>query len=426
MDEIIAEYIKGRDNWCVVNGNPHRHEIGDFILRWATAGSPSRTILITGPCDRPFKSFLEKHNIEWIKLESLKGERLHPLINYSRSLNLPMPTLGGQNVERADLYLMGTALLEGDMENFLYQFPKHLATAIGEILEVSLLKKQYSIHQGRPDIICADANDNVCIIEIKRGELRRSHIGQLIEYFRPKDPELSGARLILLLNSANEQVAETLKEIDLEVCIYNYKTLVSAMFEEGYSPLRRENYLQTTGTIPISESLLQAPSWKREFLEGFRNLLPSHLVDELSVKFDYKPPKKLRVGRTSDDYTVLYVASNAGRLEFGLPIIHRLLMAGVPIDVMNTKGPAVFLSRGGQVPNITIEVKANNALEWIAFYHEEFFDAFEHYNDGLDQDVINAVLLHFGATIQDSNASKLQATGECLGGNACVYCMAHN
>jgi hypothetical protein len=99
-----------------------------------------------------------------------------------------------------------------------------------------------------------------------------------------------------------------------------------------------------------------------------------------------------------------------------------MLLAGVPIEVMKTKGPAVFLSRGGQVPNITIEVKANDSLEWLAVYQEEFVDALEHYTEGLAQSVINDVLLHLGATIQDSNASKLQATGNCLRGRNCEYC----
>lgn len=328
----------------------------------------------------------------------------------------------GQRVERADLLRMGTALLEGDMENFLYDHPEYLAQAIGEDLKVTPIDRQYSIQQGRPDIICSDSDDRVCVIECKRGELRRSHLGQLIEYCRPDDPRINGARLILLLNSANSHMVEILKSVDLEVCVYHYEELVTAMIQEGYSPHRREGFSPTTDTRLLSKSLDEAPSWKAEFIRGFRELLPNHLIDELSVKYDYKPAKKLRVARSINDFTVLYVASNAGLLEFGLPIIHRMLLAGVPIEVMKTKGPAVFLSRGGQVPNITIEVKAIDALEWITVYQEEFLDALEHYTEGLDQSVINNVLLHLGATIQDSNASKLQATGKCLVGRKCGYC----
>ncbi len=81
-----------------------------------------------------------------------------------------------------------------------------------------------------------------------------------------------------------------------------------------------------------------------------------------------------------------------------------MLLAGVPIEVMKTKGPVVFLSRGSQVPNITIEVKANDAIEWLALYQESFADALEHYTEGLDQSVINAILLHLGATIQNCNS----------------------
>jgi len=341
---------------------------------------------------------------------------------YSDSLSFALPALGGESVERADLIRMGTALLEGDMENFVYRHPRYLATAIGEEMEARLIDRQYSIRWGRPDLLCTDANNRVCVVECKRGELRRSHLGQLIEYCRPNDSRLTGARLILLLNSANGHVVNILKSVGVEVCVYGYKDLVEAMIEEGYCPTRRESFTPTTGMRPLSEALDEASSWKAEFIGGFRELLSTHLLDELSVKYDYKSAKKLRIARSVDDFTVLYVASNGGRLEFGLPIIHRMLLAGVPIEVMRTKGPAVFLSRGGQVPNITIEVKANDALEWLALRQESFVDALEHYTEGLDQPVINAVLLHLGATIQDSNASKLQATGTCLRGEACEYC----
>jgi len=73
MEELVKRHLRDIESWCVVNGAPHRHELGDFILRWAMAGSPSRTVLVTGPCDRPFEGFLETHGIEWVRLKEIEG-----------------------------------------------------------------------------------------------------------------------------------------------------------------------------------------------------------------------------------------------------------------------------------------------------------------------------------------------------------------
>lgn len=343
---------------------------------------------------------------------------------FSPSLSMDIPPLGEPEAVRHDLLDLGTALLEEDMEDFLCKFPHRLSDALDESMSLASISRQFSISQGRPDIIAKDAYGHPCVIECKRGPLRRSHLGQLIEYFRPNHGVLAGARLILLLNSANSTLVEKLKFVGIQVNAYSYQSVVKAMVEEGYEPISRNRGQMGSGAFPLDGDLEPEPmtAWKRGFLSGLKAILPPSLHEVLSIQTAYKPEKKVRVSRRIDDLSVLYVASNAGRVEFGLPLIHHFLLAGVPIQVMKTKGPAVFLSKGGRVPTITIELKADAAVHWLGTFRDAFIHGIENFDEGLDPAVITHVLRHLGATIQDSNASKLQASGVCQSGPECPYC----
>lgn len=409
-------------HWTIVHGRPHRHEFGEFILRWALAGCPSGTLLLTGPSDRPVGPFLKANGIEWHQVETLNSLAIRPAIQYSSRLGLPIPSLGEPDVERHDLLKLGTALLEEDMEVFLFSNPARLSEALGEAVTMTDLSRQFSIEGGRPDIVATDSDNKTCTIECKRGPLRRSYVGQLIEYFRPEHPTLADSRLILLLNSANPEVISAIRRVGIEIRVLSYAQLVDAMQTDGFHPQQRASFSGSSGMMSLNEEVPGLNEWKANFLSQLRVMIPEETQGTLLVKADYAHAKKIRLSRLDDDHTVLYVASNAGRLEFGHPILHHFLASGVPIEVMKTKGPSVFLSKRGRIANISIEVKADQALAWLSAHQDIFIHAIEHYAEGDSSEIEMAVLKHLGATIQDSNASKLRADGVCQSGPDCPYC----
>lgn len=434
MDESASKPVLSADgycyhgnkyeHWALIKGRPHRREIGEFTLRWSLVrakNEESKSLLVSGPSDRPFRAFLENAGVTWFEDNDLFSFEHGSDVSYSESLDVSIPLLDEENSLQDDIIRLGSVLLEKDMEYFLAAYPDRLSELLGERVVLHPSMRQVRINKGRLDLLAADMGNRPCVIECKRGGMRRGHIGQIAEYFRPEDTLLGGARHILMVNSASHLWDAPLKRFGIEICRFPLNKLVDGIIKDGTQIAQAMNIKSERVRKACDKDPSFMNEWKAVFMHGLEEILPDDIFCQLRIDPLYKPSKKVRVSMEDDDLTILYVGSNGNWLEFGLPVLHNMLIKGVKVPIRGS-GTQVFFSKGGKVPNIAVQIKADDALAWLQDNASIFAEAIEKYDEGLTDEIKRNLLLHYGAVFQDNNPLKGQADGVCRAGQDCIYC----
>jgi tetratricopeptide (TPR) repeat protein len=101
-------------------------------------------------------------------------------------------------------------LTEKELEEFIYGNP--------EVIERGLkpVHRQYSIENRRIDLIFEDSLNRKLLIELKKGEIRRTDIGQLLEYYGIVCEKIDDIRLMLVCRSVPIRFKNALEKAGLE------------------------------------------------------------------------------------------------------------------------------------------------------------------------------------------------------------------
>lgn len=412
------------DCWAIVAGRPHRREFGDFVRRWALSRSgDSRALLVSGPSDRPVDEFLSAARIDWIQVpEWFSATRATPQISWSSPLSSP-PKLADEGLPNADVQAFGRPLLEQDMELLLFDHPERLDQVANEAMRLHPMGRQFRMAGARLDLMTIDRDERTCIIECKRGGLHGTYLGQMMEYFRPTDPVVGNARLILLVNSSNPVYDEPLARLGIEIRRFPMESLVSGIIAVGAPRAARR------GTqLHNSQASEEVPrdGWTRRIVDVLAEVLPQRTFAELSFKTGYVNPKKIGVLRQRDDARIFYLASNQDRLEAATPVLHELLSRGELVPFRPTRAHTVYFNMLPHVtvPLVTIDVRSDMATEWLRKHGEAIKSAIAHFDEYLGAAADQQLLQHLGAVFQSHNALKSQADGKCRNGTDCLYCRA--
>lgn len=419
LTDGVASFRRKRYvDWAVFPGRPHRAEFGDFLHRWALKRQGQHALLISGPSDRPVRSFLERVGVLWMEIPEWASFERKPSPVWSPSLVGRPPSLGQRGELTADVHAFGRPLLEQDMELFLDQRPKWLSEVLGEPIRAHPLGRQFRIARGRLDLLGIDRQGRTCIIECKRGALHTSYIGQIIEYERPDDAVVKNARLILLVNSANPAYDAALAQIGIEVRRFPIQSLVDAMRAERFTPRVRD--VKPVRMRSSSERYPITP-WKRQFVDDLRAGVPASLMDSLVFETDYKPPKKIAC-HTRSGASVFYVESNGPRLEICLTIVDQVLRAGGSVPFAPRSTHVVYFGKTSTL--VTTAIRSDESAAWLLRHQRHVVKGLKALEDGLEPTIQHQLLSHLGAVLQNHNAMKGEADGVCRNGATCPYCTA--
>lgn len=401
-------------DWAVFPGRPHRHEFGEFLRRWVLNRGSAAPLLITASSDRPVRPFMKRVGIEWLELPEWSSFARGPQPIWSPSLGGAVPSLGQRGELTADVQAFGRPLLEQDMELFLDQHPDWLTRVLGEHVIPHPAGRQFRIERGRLDLLVLDDRGRTCVIECKRGALHTSHLGQVIEYERPGDAVVGGARLILLVNTANVAYDDAFAAVGIEIRRFPIGLLVDGMRREGFQPMERE---ARRPVPPVDEE--QPAPWKQSFIGSLTDNLPAATLEKIAFRTKYKPEKKIACYATQSGASVFYVGSNSSRLEICLSIVHEVLRAGGEVPFAPRRTHVVYFGKTSTL--LTTAIPSDEAASWLIANRQHVRKGIEALEAGLEASIQAAVLNHFGAVFQNHNALKGEADGMCRGGSACPY-----